>query len=213
MKGINQKKKCPSKKVVTIDLSHNADYQSIKYNFMNSFKKNDKKKQIELKSKIDIQMNNNKGITHKSDKLLKRIVVGSPVVNLNLQEDKKNVLPSFSMSKEKHKKTISEIHYNLSNLETSEKEDEEEKVIKYSNTCRKTSKLINLKPYCMKLDKDFKEQKTSMSKFYRDKEFCIKSNRNMTENISISRTSKNFISLNNVLDNRVEYELEKDLSN
>ena len=210
MKGSSIKNKSASNKVVTIDLSNNVDNHQINNNYLNSFKKNDKKKQIELKSKIDIQMNyNSKGNNFKSEKVVKRIMVGSPIINLNLLEENK-LIPSISRSKEKVKKTFSEIHKNLSSLEISEKEDEEEKVFRNSKTYQKATKVVNMKPYEMKEDKNYK----TISKFYQDNEYCCKSNRNLNDfkPNSIKRANNNFQNSMNQIENRVEFQFEKDPS-
>ena len=91
-----------------------------------------------------------------------------------------------------------------------EKEDEEEKVFRNSKTYQKATKVVNMKPYEMKEDKNYK----TISKFYQDNEYCCKSNRNLNDfkPNSIKRANNNFQNSMNQIENRVEFQFEKDPS-
>jgi hypothetical protein len=177
-------------KIVSIDLCQNIGLYSTSNNFFVSYKKKEKKKQIELKSKIDIQMSYN---TKESSKLKsnlsnKRLGANTPIVSFKMPEDENVVAMRQSLSKIKlkNKSNFSDSNRNLSSLETSEKEDEEENITFNSNS--------NVRMFSNYEESNMTERKVennnkSLSKFYYD--YSSKCMNNPTE-ASLEKTIKNF---------------------
>jgi hypothetical protein len=135
--------KIGSKTVNNIESANTSNYQLTK-------KQHDKnKKQIELKSKIDIPIDDNNRAFKKER--LKQIVIKEELnVTYNqLREESKKFHRVQSKSREKtHKKTLSEIPKTNSNLDTSEQEDEDEAMfsVSYNNRLNnKNNKFMNLR--------------------------------------------------------------------
>ena len=199
MKNLKLKKENSiNNKIVSIDLSQNIDGNSHVYNnFHNTFKKNEKKKQIELKSKIDIQMNYYaKGVnSFKSDKNLKRIIAESPIIKFKYPEEELNSM-NRSKSREKRKKINSDLPKNLSNLETSEREDE-------SLNINSKNKFLNLKKShfdpCNKENVETKNN--TVSRFFPDNELFSKSNKSLSKNNNINNAVKSNKIFNNTASN------------
>lgn len=143
--GMPINSKMASKTINNIESSKTSNYQITK-------KQHDKnKKQIELKSKIDIPIDDhNRAI--KKEKIKQLLIKDESHINQGynqVREETKRA--NLSKSKEKvHKKTLSEIPKTMSNLDTSEQEDEEEDEelisVSYNNRLQhKNTKFMNLK--------------------------------------------------------------------
>lgn len=176
-------------KIVSIDLCQNIDVYSTNNNSLPCYKNKDKKKQIELKSKIDIQMNYNCKETNKlkSNLVNKRLGTNTPLLSSRIPEEE-NILaikPSLSQFKLKNKSNFSDSIRNLSSLETSEKEDDEEKIT--FNSHSKVKMFSNFVDGSSTERKDEIHNK-SLSKFY--SEMSHKSNNNIREG-SLEKTINN----------------------
>ena len=142
--GVVNTVKMASKTINNIETSNTSNYQLAK----KQHEKN--KKQIELKSKIDIPIDDhNRAI--KKEKIKQLVIKEEPNVSYNpiKEESKKAVISLVSKSKEKtHKKTLSEVPKTISNLDTSEQEEEDEVMfsVSYNNRMNnKNTKFMNLK--------------------------------------------------------------------
>ena len=142
--GMFNNTKIASKTANNIDSSNTSNYQITK-------KQHDKnKKQIELKSKIDIPIDDH-NIAIKKEKIKQLVIKEEPqnhnMYNQTREESKRG--NNISKSKEKvHKKTLSEIPKTISNLDTSEQEDDDDVMISVSYNNRlhnKNTKFMNLK--------------------------------------------------------------------
>ena len=134
--GLSNNARMASKTINNINTTNTSNYQISK-------KQNDKnKKQIELKSKIDIPIDDHN--TEIKKEKIKQLIQDE----FKRREESKRGY-NISKSKEKvHLKTLSEIPKTMSNIDTSEHEDEHEDLISVSYNNRlhnKNSKFMNLK--------------------------------------------------------------------
>jgi hypothetical protein len=176
-------------KIVSIDLCQNIGLYGTSNNFFASYKKKDKKKQIELKSKIDIQMSYNTKETNKFKSNLsnKRLGAYTPIVSFKIPEDE-NVRAlghSLSKFKLKNKSNFSDSNRNLSSLETSEKEEEEENITFNSNS---NVRMFSTFGEANSTERKDENNNKSLSKFYN--EYSSKCQNNLTEG-SLEKTIRN----------------------
>jgi hypothetical protein len=140
--GMSNNTKVTSKTINNIESIPTSNYQLVK-------KQNEKnKKQIELKSKIDIPIDDHNRVI-KKEKIKQLIIKEENNLIINPREESKKSGYQHSKSKEKqHKKTLSEVPKTISNLDTSEQEDEDDAMfsISYNNrNHNKNTKFMNLK--------------------------------------------------------------------
>lgn len=141
--GMASNTKVTSKTVNNLESIPTSNYQLVK-------KQNEKnKKQIELKSKIDIPIDDSTRLLKKEK--IKQILIKEETKLLiqPVKEESKKSIPANSKSKEKaHKKTLSEIPKTISNLDTSEQEEDDDVMfsVSYNNRIHnKNTKFMNLK--------------------------------------------------------------------
>ena len=141
--GIAGNTKIASKTINNLESANTSNYQLTK-------KQHDKnKKQIELKSKIDIPIDDNNR-AFKKEKLKQFVIKEELNVTYNqFREESKKMQRVHSKSREKiHKKTLSEIPKTMSNLDTSEQEEEDEGMfsVSYNNRLNnKNNRFMNLR--------------------------------------------------------------------
>ena len=140
--GTTTNGKIGSKTISNIESTNTSSYQITK--------KHDKnKKQIELKSKIDIPINDHNRKKTEQKSIYLKDDSQNKIIYVQPREESKKENKS-SKSKEKgHKKTLSEVPKTISNLDTSEQEDEDDALfsVSYNNKLlnNKNNKYMNLK--------------------------------------------------------------------